>query len=87
MLRKPPLIKDGIRDGLTGISHRDAEGLRTLVNENQDMLVHEKKGSAFDPQEHWKRKAMNTTMISQDRFKQGDFLIRKGDSSSNAWPL
>lgn len=45
------------------------------------------KGSAFDPQEHWKRKAMNTTMISQDRFKQGDLLIRKGDSSSNAWPL
>lgn len=50
MPRKPPLIKDGIRDGLTGISHRYAEELWTLVNENQDMWEKKNK-SAFDPLE------------------------------------
>lgn len=39
MPRKPPLIKDGVSDGLTGINHRCAEGL----NEYRDMWVHEKK--------------------------------------------
>lgn len=64
MPRKPPLIKDGIRDGLTGVSHRYAQGLRTLLNEKQDMWGKKEKKRKDLPLIHWRREAMDTTKIS-----------------------